>query len=69
MECWAVNFTICGWSSCSAVVHNESLPSWLIEKVHDASLFVKEAMGWVLDGNEDGWVLCDDVVYDVDHVV
>ena len=51
------------------MVHNEPMPSRLIEKVGNAGLFVKGTMSWVLYGDEYGWVLSDDVVYDVDHVV
>ena len=63
-----MDFAIPGCARCSTVVHDEVMPSRLVEKVLNACLFVEKAMSWVLDGDEDCRILGDDELNDVDDV-
>ena len=63
-----MDFAIPGCACCSTVVHDEVMPSRLVEKVLNACLFVEKAMSWVLDGDEDCRILGDDELNDVDDV-
>ena len=63
-----MDFAVPGCACCSTVVHDEVMPSRLVEKVLNACLFVEEAMSWVLDGDEDCRILGDDELNDVDDV-
>ena len=63
-----MDFAVPGCACCSTVVHDEVMPSRLVEKVLNACLFVKKAMSWVLDGDEDCRILGDDELNDVDDV-
>ena len=68
MEGRAMDFAIPGCARCSTVVHDEVMPSRLVEKVLNACLFVEKAMSWVFDGDEDCRILGDDELNDVDDV-
>ena len=63
-----MDFAIPGCARCSTVVHDEVMPSRLVEKVLNACLFVEKAMSWVFDGDEDCRILGDDELNDVDDV-
>ena len=63
-----MDFAIPGCARCSTVVHDEVMPSRLVEKVLNACLFVEKAMSWVLDGDEDCRILGDNELNDVDDV-
>ena len=63
-----MDFAIPGCACCSTVVHDEVMPSRLVEKVLNACLFVEKAMSWVFDGDEDCRILGDDELNDVDDV-
>ena len=63
-----MDFAVPGCACCSTVVHDEVMPSRLVEKVLNACLFVEKAMSWVLDGDEDCRILGDDELNDVDDV-
>ena len=68
MEGRAMDFAVPGCACCSTVVHDEVMPSRLVEKVLNACLFMEEAMSWVLDGDENCRILGDDELNDVDDV-
>ena len=63
-----MDFAVPDCACCSTVVHDEVMPSRLVEKVLNACLFVEKAMSWVLDGGEDCRILGDDELNDVDDV-
>ena len=63
-----MDFAIPGCARCSTVVHDEVMPSRLVEKVLNACLFVEEAMSWIFDGDEDRRILGDNELNDVDDV-